>query len=550
MSDTDEIAEHKLRLSEEARRRTYAAGITKEFRQQLTDHVNDLFAKLGERYNPDASNTDSDNYVKTRNAYFRTAAIATFCDHEKWDTIIERWNGIQGSYLASVRGALHRKQEEIATTLRGRRKDVDRLNKKQEDRDNMVTEYDGMRAHGKRASPDFLFKLAELETDTEPLQQYRQELLTLQRSADAINRVIQELDEIRELPALERINYIILGPDEIHEKIEAGEYKGMSFQQFTGDAKLAQLFVPAPEEKEDVVEPEQGEDGEGDDEGNGKGNGGGPGVSTVLLFVPKEQPKELEALLAIKNKVDAYKPDTVFNSSAVRQDFPEDFLFAAGIIGSYLRSAPHLFGLERDGYKFSRTDQRPRSEEEFLRGLLGHLRPSDNSAINVFYLKKAVDRIIDDKVRGHDVFSTDEVVDELRKDGWLIGRKAIGINLGKFAERYSIRQLIEQKDAKNRYYERAQVCPHEDHRRALKVAIQDFGLREVTDEQIHKHMLQRNLGYVSKRVIDHLIVNEGEQWGFKKLSGRGNTYQSTQKTMGADEMRQTATDHPEGEALF
>ncbi len=491
-----------------------AQGLSPEAKSKLSKWVEESWEELRQNSNRDLENTDPVLYKKTRDKYYRTASLATICDHEARMPIITRWNEVQGAYLGRVIGAIGQRQRKIASELSAGEKTIGEL---EEIKRKVDAEWTALRKPGAAPTSDKLVELADLQDKILPLENHRENATKMKLSLSTFEGAVKELNFISELSALDRIHYVIPCADEILDKLQKNEYLSIPIELFRVHPVAVSLPRYAQSSPTSEIIPAR---------------------SGILGSGPTERPPELLALLEMKRVIDSYATGQRFLSGRVKKDLPAGCILTAGLIGSYLRSEPALFGISKEErHKFSKTGQRPIPEDEFIKKIISCLRPIERASVNKFYIKRALEIVRADI--GYDEFTSERVGESVKELGISLDFISVGRNMSLSMEDFGIRQ--KRKDGLKWVYEFAEITVTDEYRVAIQKALPTFGYGSFSVNDLRNQIRTESGVHIHERALVYALNTEKERFGMQLVTVTPiPTYQKIERPPSAETQKKVA----------
>lgn len=455
-------------------------NLSNGFKQQLDLLIDKEWPKL--RYQHDLLVKDSSDkkypqYKEIRDKYFQLTGIATIVDNPTRDEMLEKWSSLQEFMIGYVKEGLASKRKETSVDL-SLEKDV-------------VIELEGINAKVMEGFKE----LQALMTDPNKLSQVAEKSAALSRERQRINdlpqhrKKVQKLEgilscfdslfaqcnQVIEMTNLGRINYLILGPDEILQGIQEETFKGFPYEPF-------EVFPGSAMSSESIKAVVKA-------------------VSNSSSFLRQNFPIQLRNVLEIKDIVDAYTSGNKIKSDDIKEKLRQDHPYTAKMVGAYLRNNEDLFGVQwinnvAPPY-FTKTKDTRLSDEDFISQV--KLDPVERKTMDKAMLKSVLDEM---RVKGeYDEFQSEYVLDKLTARGYKMSMKSVGINLGRCGENFGIRTT--RKEGTRNYLEIADVIVTDQHRTALSKAFEEFGYAEFSEEEWR--LRASNNTFIHSRVMKELL---------------------------------------------
>ncbi|PIN74934.1 hypothetical protein COV18_05355 [Candidatus Woesearchaeota archaeon CG10_big_fil_rev_8_21_14_0_10_37_12] len=515
-------------------------GLSVAVRQEFSRSVDTSWTEIQGEKNSDVIKRGHAAYLGRRTLHLRTAGLAVLTNHHKRAEIADNWAHLQDVYAQRVREQIVEGKADLEKELGTVNRNISELESIKHEHDELWEQVRG----SPKPDREKLTKLAELSEHLDLWDSYAEDKARAERALIGINKAASDLDNLRHMEKHDRVHYRILSPEEINTQLKDNAYTGLPFEPFhVVTAEVADLFerkVLKP-----VVEPVS----------PGKLDEPVPAGNRKKLRLT-EKPKELEALLVLKQVVDEYTTGSVFTSGQLKENVSaahartseEDYLFGAGVLGSYLESAPDTFhvnaGKKGTARRFTKQNAEPISEAEFLGAISDHLRPSERAAVNSFYISKALD-LLREQQKGYDNFTADDVVAATREYGFEVSRRAVGINLNEVGARSSGLEITRDPSNEKRIasYRFAEVKPTEKQIEAIGTAVARFGYDAFSVDDLCKGATGLN-GAMIPRVVDHVLSESYDALGLRQINGDQLRYQKVERPDSAAEQAARARPDP------
>ncbi len=424
-------------------------------------------------------------YAQRRQRFYQVATIASIVDRNEAG-ILEAWGGLQNQYAAHVREALAKKKEELRSV------DIEVLKAEIADLEPLERERNALweEMHKSRTAPDpqnqKSTRFAALQEKLKPLNDLRSKYGALSNALEQVTRVHTDLDAVLKMPLQEKINVVLPDPEQVLADLEKGMYTGMKvepYNQFAPEQAAAVTLLP------------------------------------VVPVNPNSKPKELLALLGLKAVVDRYAPNVSFTAVAVSPEIPAGMEHR--IVGTYLKTAPAIFGVEKvQGNTFKKMPHSPLEEGEFIARILDHLRREDNVEVNRFYLTRALQRIREDPRMSYTPFTVEEVLEAVKPDHFPMTAKAVAVNLGRYSDKFGVTFT---QEGRSRHFEFTEVIVTNEHQTRIKEFIPQMGHRPFGIVDLGRKISESGTGYIHPRVVETALERPGP-YGLRK--NRDGTYES------------------------
>ena len=460
--------------------------LSENARKHLSGLVDELWVSKYPNHSKALGSDSYDEYKKVRDSHYLMAALAEICGHERREGTLKLMDELQAAYIDKVKKSLKEVKKKSLEDLKLYSEEVKELSKTEEE---FKKEWASISSK-KDPTIEDLAVITEKQKKLLPLPEYRGKVEKAEKIIKSIDSVFNELEEILEMSPHDRINYLLLSAPVIVEGLQNGTYKGIPFESFD-------IFVSQEKAKEKKSKE----------------------TLSVTASSLREKPPELLSFLEIKEAIDNFPEGFVFDSRELRKNLPENFIFSAKLAGNYVRELPDVWGIKVKDKKMIKTRSNPMSEEEFISRLLKDLKSKEQADINRFYLRRALERIRKNPC-GYDPFSTKEVQKEIKNDGFIITRKAIGVNLGRYTDLFGLkeREDLREHTSENgvvRFYEFAEVIPTDSHIKTVKNAVNSLGYRPFNSKELAS-VIEKEFGIdnmVPARVLEYILANSSGEFG-------------------------------------
>ncbi len=451
------------------------------FKKQLSLFIDREWPKLKYQHSvlvKEQSPNKYPGYKEVRDTYFAFTGIATLIDSEIRNEILDGWSNLQEFMIGYVREGLKSKKSDTSEELeyeRGHVRDLESIDSKVKAG---MAELQKLVLDPNKIA-EIANKSAELQREKQKLNDlhvHRKNVSRLEAVLSSFESLFDQCEQVTEMTPLGRINYLILGPEEILQGIQEGTFKGFPYEPFevTPGSALSTESIKA------VVEV----------------------VSRTSNTARQNLPVQLRNVLEIKDVVDAYKSGSRIKSDDVKEQLRQDHPYSARMVGGYLRNNEDLFGVQwmndtAPPY-FKKTKDDRLTDENFLSRL--KLDPIERRTMDKAMIKAVLDEM---HTKGeYDTFESELIHKRLQEKGYNgISLKGVGINLGKSGEDLGVRRL--GKDGWTTHYELADVVVTDDHRSALNKAFESFGYAEFSEEDWRLRAC--NNMFIHPRVMKELV---------------------------------------------
>ena len=535
--------------------RTYiiSSRLSASAKEQLSTLVNDLWlklqtassaaiAKVREAQESPTKELSFDDYTQTRNSFYQAAYVAIMCDHKNRADVLKKWGEFQIAHLNYTIDFLENKREDIETTLSAHQENVDEL-----------TPFEARYASKWKAfsnkTPDDT-EMKELDTlrrKVRDLESSRTELELYTNAHKIFDKSVEDIKKIKTLPLLEQIGYDVLPPKVIFELLQKGTYTGLGFQKFNvladGEPFLSTAKKIDNKSNSKDFDLEAAIATPAQKTSNATAAARATPTAAQQHFVnPTEKPKELIALLELKHAVNKYTSDKQFSGADILDTLPSDYLFGVKIIGSYLETLPELFGVtpqrEKTLRRFIKSNSNPISEDEFIHEIIQKLRPEERSALNKFYLKRALGRIREDPKIGYGRFNDKQVREKINEDGLTMELKTIATNLVKLRLEYGV-SVLEPKDWE-RQYEFSEINPTSNETVRVAETTKLFGYDQFSSNDLCRRISEQKQQPMHPRLVEFVLKTNYESLGLRKIVLADKTlYETLDRPKSATQLVQT-----------
>ncbi|MEK6963267.1 MAG: hypothetical protein AABX70_02480 [Nanoarchaeota archaeon] len=491
-------------------------GLLPASRNALSELVDELWIKTQTDNLPLTGEKVDASYRQLRSQYSQALTVAEIIGHKDLGEINTGFLAMQRTYATHVKEFVEKGRQPIATVINGIEKEVGELTELRTKKAPLLQkantgELDDQGYEQLRALSG---KIRKLETAPDRTQ-------SLRRQLEAIDLVVDHLDQVLKFEGLELLDYRIPPSHEILEQISQGTYRSIPFEPIGSGEREAQSIFGG-----DVVTAEKAS----------------AGPLQLAVVAP-----ELQNIILIKRTVDAYTPGDVFLSGKVTQDvmakegYDKGNPIGAKFAGSYLERAAAVFGVKlrtkEGGRLFVKNERYTVLDDPIFFGrITEHINPQDAAAINEFYLRHALGRIWLEAI-AYDGFRVDQVMAAGREDGWPLTSRVVSLNFTKFPGEYDVEQ-ISDPETDVRIYRRRTVEANERQVAAVREAVKCFGSGRFTDRTLAERIVETQEGYtISTVVIQHVLGKEIEFLGLKLVTDSPPTYQKSDRPASAAELR-------------
>lgn len=513
----------KADVETEQRNVVFSSLLSPAAKTDISEVVDTLWKTLKPEVQKVASDASSkqdikyDAYRETRRQLRKAATLATICDHSTRLEIIEHWGALQDAYLQRTLKQMPKKIRDMEDYIELHKQEIEKLSADEKTFKEMWAELSG-----KLPTDTQMRKLNELRPKLETLGKYKKEYEGYTRAISSWEQIVAELKQTSSASVFDKINYVVLSPDEIIEKLKEGPYTGLPVERF--EVQRTNGTIAARTDTQSAP-------------------------PKAVFASTKERPAELTALLELKNLVDSYAQGTKFDASKTRKNLPDEYLFSAGIIGSYLRTCPDLFGITHKTkgttHFYVKEDQLPKGEEEFLNLVIERLRAPDNAAVNKFYIQRALARIREDPKISYGLFGIAEVQAKIKEDGVNLSSKPIAVNLGKLAAEYGV-EVVANVVTLEKRYQLAKVQVTDKHRESIRSTMPEMGYRFGSSDLSLK-ITEKGKDPVHPRVIDTLFEKEAKSFGVRCVAK--GVYETAKRPESATELHNAAEKQADMDSL-
>lgn len=456
-------------------------NLSNGFKQQLDLLIDKEWPKLRYQHDllvKDPSDKKYPQYKEIRDKYFQLTGIATIVDNPTRDEMLEKWSSLQEFMIGYVKEGLASKRKETSVDL-SLEKDV-------------VIELEGINAKVMEGFKE----LQALMTDPNKLSQVAEKSAALSRERQRINdlpqhrKKVQKLEgilscfdslfaqcnQVIEMTNLGRINYVILGPDEILQGIQEETFKGFPYEPF-------EVFPGSAMSSESIKAVVKA-------------------VSNSSSVSRQNFPIQLRNVLEIKDIVDAYTSGNKIKSDDIKEKLRQDHPYGVKMVGGYLRNNEDLFGVQwindvAPPY-FKKTKDTKLSDDDFLSRL--KLDVAERRIMDKAMITATINEM---RAKGeYDKFESDTILQKLREKGYTsININSIGVYLGRSGDELSVRTC--EKIGSTNYFEITDIVVTEQHRTALLKAFEEFGYAEFSEEEWR--LRAGNNTFIHPRVMKELL---------------------------------------------
>lgn len=457
-----------------------------------------------------------DDYNSTRNLFDQTAILATICNHNTLADIFKKWGEMQTTYLTHIINFLENKREDIETALAVHKENVDLLFGFEARYANKWKELTS-----KIPNDSEMGELNTLREKVKDLESSRKELELYTNAHKLFEQTVEDIKKINNMSYFDKIGRVAIPPEFIFDSLQKGTYTGLPVQKFEVLSQSNSFPSGTPGTKTataKIQDTQKNEQTDGLDSAVQKTLDDAKNAAAQKTFVnPSEKPQELIALLELKHTIERYTSGKTFSAGDFLKDTP-NYLFGAKIIGAYLENLPALFGVkpfrQGAGRRFTKINTEHKSEDEFITIIIENLRPQERSALNKFYLKRALGRIREDPKIGYARFNDKQVREKISEDKLTMELKTIAVNLVKLSSEYGI-NVLESKEGE-REYEFSTINPTNNEKLLVAQTTKTFGYDQFSSNDLCRKLSEEKKP-MHPRLVEFILETTYENLCLKQI---------------------------------
>jgi len=477
-------------------------------RDALCGIVEELFKEANKIDVRSLQATSHDTYESVRLAHLKASALATICDDPRLSHLLSNWSALQSLYLPQVKKKILKSREGFKEDVDTFKPSADKVIELEARSEKMWTELQRLKVKPSRQERK---ELDDLDEQIDKEKAYKDQYNDALRALQCLDRAVEDLDKISKLEGIEAIHYHIPSGETILEQLKKGEYKGIPFEPFQMMKSGLVSVIAQPSAVETDVQTKP--------------------ASQALPVQLQDKPKELSDLLRIKEAIDKMPVGRKFNSSYLRKLIPEpEFAYSTKAVGNYVLDAAALFGVAPEGRDFTKIARPALSEQDFIGGIIDHLKPSESGAVNEFYIQRAL-IALRENCKGYEGFVVEDVYKHVNgEDGFPISRKGVAVNLGRFPDRYGVSH--EEIDGR-RVFKLVNIEPTPNQITALETAVKSFSFKQFTPDEACKAVFEKKLGIVSPRLVNELLDKYSTELGIERIKDSPQIYRRRERPTSA-----------------